>query len=408
MSTAIDVTEQRRLEDRLEGMVTQLADKVQADSQALGSLERERARLAAVLGATSDCAAIFDSRERLIYINRAGRQMMSIAEDAPLEDLASLRLQDLMEQPVDSDIIEALAQGTHTSENALLAMSGERIPVSLVFIAHRSPDGALDYLAILARDISAAKHETDKLRREVADQRALNALRSGFVSMVSHEVRTPLASILSASDMLKMYYDRYDDARRAEFIDRIQVQVRELTELLDTVIAVGRAELPFHPEPLSIKALCEEVVAQYTQSTHRISAHLEADPPFIGDRVLLRQTLKNLLSNAIKYSPRAHVVYLHLRLLDAGHVALMLRDEGIGIPPDDMSTLFELFRRGSNVGKITGSGLGLALVYQAVRRHGGRIDVESTVGRGTTFTIILPLNPRGNTAPTRPPGTPPA
>ncbi|MBK6294852.1 MAG: HAMP domain-containing histidine kinase [Rhodoferax sp.] len=230
-------------------------------------------------------------------------------------------------------------------------------------------------------------------------QTELNQLKSRFVSMTSHEFRTPLAAILSSTELLKYYEQRLAPQERAELVDGIGQSVQRMTTMLDDILLIGRAEadrLDFAPAPLPLRAFCQSVVEELARSRRgggkpdqRIEFSLgtpDAEP--VLDEALARRILGNLLSNALKYSPEDKPVRLTVHAHAAG-VRFTVEDQGIGIPDTDLPRLFETFHRASNVGNISGTGLGLAIVKKAVDLHGGSIAVHSELGRGTTFTVIL-------------------
>jgi len=249
-------------------------------------------------------------------------------------------------------------------------------------------------------DISERRKAEEETRAALEQQRRLNELKSRFVSMTSHEFRTPLAAILSSAELLKRYSARLPESEKQELHASIEAGVKRMTALLDNVLAFGRAEsgrLAFEPQAVDLRALFEEIV----EEQHR-ACRAEGNGPrsialdwrapgrtAVVDERLLRQILGNLLSNAIKYSPGGGRVSLEVSRSESG-LTLVVADGGIGIPPGDLPNLFEVFHRASNVGAIAGTGLGLAIVSRAVERHGGAVRVESELGRGTRFTVTLP------------------
>lgn len=257
----------------------------------------------------------------------------------------------------------------------------------------------------ISRDITRRKQVEQEIRKALANEKELSDLKSRFVSMTSHEFRTPLSIISSSAGFLEDYAHKLDEKKKLKHLHRIQATVRHMTELLEDVLLINKAEaekLEFNPELLDLAKFCQELVEEMQlsiDSSHQIvlqtcgankgnaGKHINA----CMDKKLLRQILTNLLSNAIKYSPHSSAVYFDLASQD-GAVVFQIRDEGIGISPKDEQRLFESFHRGQNVGNIPGTGLGLAIVKKCVQVHGGQIAVTSVVGVGTTFTVKFPLN----------------
>jgi signal transduction histidine kinase len=252
-------------------------------------------------------------------------------------------------------------------------------------------------LLIFFLDVSERHAAEQEIRTTLHRQQEINELRSRFVAMTSHEFRTPLTSILSAQDLLKNFESRMGPDQKAELLDMIEAGVHRMTAMLERVLLLGQADaamLEFKPHLLDLQALCEDIVADVkAQADHLhcpvISTYLSDMAPGLYDKTLLRHALSNLLSNAIKYSPAGGQVNLTVRT-EQGWAVLDVADQGIGIPAAELGDLFVSFQRASNVGDIRGTGLGLAIVKQALDMHGGTVEVRSTVGVGTTFTVRLP------------------
>jgi PAS domain S-box-containing protein len=252
-------------------------------------------------------------------------------------------------------------------------------------------------LILSLRDITARKQMEEDLRRALEKERELNEMKSRFVSIVSHEFRTPLAVILSSAGLLKTYGDRMSEERKISRLSQIEDQVNHLTELIGDVLTITRAEvvgMDFEPVTVDLRTFCREVIdtIQLADGT-RHAIQLDTPPGCNQAQIdprLFRRALTNLLSNAIKYSPEGSVVQVRMTCDDKA-VTLAVRDQGIGIPEEDLPHLFQSFQRAHNARSIPGTGLGLVIVKQIVEAHGGSIHVESTLGQGSTFTVHIPL-----------------
>lgn len=236
-----------------------------------------------------------------------------------------------------------------------------------------------------------------KLSESLEREKELNELKSRFISMASHEFRTPLAAILTSSNLLKRYGDRFSPDKKLTHLERIEGAVKRMTEMLNDILTLSKIEAGkqrYHPQPVALIEFCHNIVEEFrliSEETHTI-AFSSPDQEFQAcvDPNLLRHILSNLLSNAIKYSSEnRHIYFEHSRTDNA--VIFRVKDEGIGISEDDQKYLFEAFHRGTNVDTIKGTGLGLSIVEQFVELHGGTIDVESKINQGTTFTVSIPL-----------------
>ncbi len=245
-------------------------------------------------------------------------------------------------------------------------------------------------LAVVGVLILASGYFTFRgIRREIAIAR----LQSEFVSAVSHEFRTPLTSIRQLSHML--HGGRVSsEERRAQYYTVLVRESERLNRLVERMLNVGRAEAGrFRFETVDARDLARAVVADFAGQAGARTIDVtvsEAACPLRADREMLSLALWNLLDNAVKYSPDAEPVHLDVSPRD-GRVAIDVTDRGVGIVPRDRRRIFEQFMRGSSEGvaETAGSGLGLALVDRVVRAHGGRVDVVSEPGRGSTFTLWL-------------------
>ena len=254
----------------------------------------------------------------------------------------------------------------------------------------------------LARDVTQRRQleeqrlYTQALELELAKQRELAELRERFMSMVSHEFRTPLAIISSSVDIVQHYFDRLPREKIVERMADIKQQVANMTALLEDVLYILRGnagKLTFNPELVDIVGLCEHIV-ENIRLTDRGQHDLvyEADSAALhieADRRLLEHIVTNLVTNAIKYSPPGTRVRVTVRALE-GSVLLTVEDQGIGIPLSDQPYVFQPFHRGRNASGIDGTGLGLSIVKQNVELHGGQISFHSAENQGTTFVVQLP------------------
>ncbi len=250
---------------------------------------------------------------------------------------------------------------------------------------------------VVNQDITMHKRAENTLREAVEKEKEVSDLKSRFVSIASHEFRTPLATILSSSEMLLNYRHRMEEDRIDRKLQIIAEQVKYLTAIIEDVLDLTRLEsgkTPYTPSNADLDSLCRTILDEFRSQpklAHEIHYTCDRKPLIMMlDKRLMRQVIINLISNALKYSPEGTTVYLDVAATDKS-VTVQVRDQGIGIPPADQKYLFEPFHRAGNVGSISGTGLGLSITKQAVDLHGGIISVESEVGVGTTFTVTLPL-----------------
>ncbi len=237
---------------------------------------------------------------------------------------------------------------------------------------------------------------TKELHDALAKEKDLSELKTRFMSMVSHEFRTPLTVILSSTQLLQRYATRMTDAQKNDHFVTVQREVSHLVNMLNDVMTLGRSgsiRLHTKVEPVSLNHLVEDTllkVKAVDQGSHEIQVHNEWHKNNVKlDENLISQVLMNVLGNSLKYSAPESRIDLTFRDHD-GEFEVVVADRGIGIPKNDLSRLFEPFHRADNVGTVQGTGLGMAIVHEYVSLHQGRIAVDSVEGEGTTVTITLP------------------
>jgi PAS domain S-box-containing protein len=236
----------------------------------------------------------------------------------------------------------------------------------------------------------------EELSRSLENERELSELKNKFVSMVSHEFRTPLGITMSAVELLRHYEDRLPPEERSQLFEDIHTATRNMAGLMEQVLVLDRVDagkLAFKPAPLDLEILARKLTDESHSATNRkcpIEWAVESDlSGSRADEALLRHIFTNLLSNGVKYSPPGATV--HFRAHREGLMAVFtVSDSGIGIPEKDLPHLFEAFHRGTNVGDIPGTGLGLVISKRCADLHGGSIQVKSSPGEGTTFTVRIP------------------
>lgn len=236
----------------------------------------------------------------------------------------------------------------------------------------------------------------EELKAALNEEREVGELKSRFVSTVSHEFRTPLGVIMSATDILESYMEKLTPERKLEHLTEIRSATRHMSGMMEDVLLLGRAEsgrLILTTRPCDLLDLCQRIANEAHSATSQTgTTHITSDPlpgPAMVDEMLLRHMLSNLLSNAIKYSPPCTEVKLHIAH-EGCNATLTVTDRGIGIPAEDAPKLFQPFARAGNVGQCSGTGLGLVVVKRCVELHGGSVSFTSVPGEGTTFTLRLP------------------
>lgn len=240
------------------------------------------------------------------------------------------------------------------------------------------------------------RESQEEIRQALHKERELNELKSRFVSMASHEFRTPLGTILSSVNLIRRYPETEQQDKREKHINRIKSAVANLNNILNDFLSVDKLDsgaVHTHVQQFDLADFINEVIEEMRPNCKN-GQHIVFDTngsifQFTTDKQMLHNILINLLSNAIKYSGEGSKIDLHAKLADEG-LHITVRDYGIGIPEKEQNHLFERFFRANNVTNIQGTGLGLNIVKRYIDLLGGSISFQSEESKGTSFTIIIP------------------
>ncbi len=301
-------------------------------------------------------------------------------------------------------IAQCMERGTAQFEWLARSAAGKEVPIEVMLTRIQMSGRPIIQAVIL--DITERKKAEAELLKSLAREKELSALKTNFVSMVSHEFRTPLGIIMSSAEILAEYLGRLDPVERNDHLQSIRKNTRRMADLMEEVLLLSRVEagkLTLDPQAVDLGSLCRRLMDEVMSATNRrcpIELTVDGSPgeAFVDER-LLRHILTNLLTNAIKYSPEGSVVSFGMMRL-AARVRFEVADRGIGIPEEDQKWLFNAFQRGRNVGNIAGTGLGLVIVKRCVELHRGVIRIQSSAGQGTRVEVEVPvalaaLDPRG-------------
>ncbi|MFT6933875.1 MAG: PAS domain S-box-containing protein [Maribacter sp.] len=298
-------------------------------------------------------------------------------------------------------------EDTASYEVPLFAKDGRRVMILLNSSTRRNSEGEIIGVFGVGQDItilneykenleSKVKTRTQEVVESLEREKELGLLKTKFVSMASHEFRTPLTSIKATSDIILRYYDKLSREDIDERLKKIKREVEEMTIMLEDILIIGKSDaqkLDYNPELLDIVSLIKDIISEYqlSESENRQIVYEISDPVICVevDRKWIKHIVLNILSNAIKYSDEGKVIEITIKQRQAG-VSFCFKDYGMGIPKEDIKLLFEPFHRGENVKNISGTGLGLAVLKKAVELHRGIIEINSELGEGSHFRVILP------------------
>ena len=368
-------------------------------------LERERENLGRIIEGSPDFISLATLDGRPTYINEAGLRLVGLDN---MEQAAGLHLTDFFD-PEDQGFVQDAATAT-------LMQTGGRerdfhfrnlrtrasVPVSWSqFLVLDPRTGEPTSIATVARDIAERK-QTEKALREAKDEaETANSAKSEFLSRMSHELRTPLNAILGFGQILQT---QVSDEGHKHCATHVVTAGRHLLSLINEVLDIARIEagrVELSLEPVRVDDVLAETLDLLRPAAQARGTVIEtpprdgAQPGVMADRKRFKQVLLNLLSNAIKYSLPGSRVVVDCHVTPPWQVHLSVQDFGPGITPDKLERLFVAFDRlGAEDSLVQGTGLGLALSKHLVEAMGGRIGVDSTPGKGSTFWVRLPQAPR--------------
>jgi PAS domain S-box-containing protein len=353
--------------------------------------EKTGARQIAILEATSDFVAMSHADGRVTYYNRAARRLLGIGEE---EDISAIRIAETHPEwagriVMNEAIPAAIREGIWSGETALLSRDGREIPVLQVIIAHKSPEGSVEFLSTIARDITQWKRAEEAVRRseKLAD---MGMLLAG----VAHELNNPLTVVTGRANLLRQAYAGEPLAAQVE---QIAQAAERCARIVRNFLALARQHPPERRE-VQLNQVVREALELLTYPLRVENVEIVVDladdlPPLWGDVHQLHQVVVNLVSNAHQ---AMHQVSGPRRLSlstrsdpQRGYVHLEVADTGPGIPPEIRASIFEPFFTTKPTGQ--GTGLGLSLCRGIVENHGGLIRVESEPGQGAAFLVELPL-----------------
>lgn len=257
-----------------------------------------------------------------------------------------------------------------------------------------SPDELRQKIRRLETEKQEIIEKNDRQMKQL--EKELNDLKSRFITTVSHEFRTPLTTISFSAGLLENYSNKISEEKKQTHFQRIKWGIEQMTSLLEDILIVGKLEsgdLEVSLTPVNLEDFCRKFAETMGRKTDRhqiIFRYQGSNSEGNFDEKILEQLFKNLLSNAIKYSPEGGEIEWDL-ICENGRAIFKIKDPGIGIPKTDRDRLFTNFYRGTNIGTIPGTGLGLSLVKKIVDLYRGEITIESEENRGTQVLVILPL-----------------
>ena len=328
-------------------------------------------KLETILNHIQDGVIVVGQDRRLVMVNKSARQIFNLGLE---DDLRDRPFQEIFNYPELLDLL-SIPEESPTNRTEL------RLDEDRLFSVQVAPIHGVGRTFTLS---------------DITNLKKLDRIKTDFVSTVSHDLRSPLTAILGYAELIGRA-GPVNDLQR-DFIRRVQVGVQNITHLVDDLVDLGRIESGFdlRKENVSIEQLirfaADGMKKALAAKGHQIRIAISPDiPPILANPVQMRQMIDHLLDNAIKYTTKGGKITISGQV-EQNQIILQFSDTGIGIPAVDLAYIFDKFYRAGNAsGEIPGTGLGLAIVKSILEYHGGRIWVDSTMGAGTTFTLVLPL-----------------
>ncbi len=421
ISSGVDITEIQRARQRLENYADELEDKVEKRTQEIAStvqklvetnlkledqiqatmLAKDRARISQTQFAAiaknfpKGLIVVFNADFELVYV--AGEELKRL--DLNKEDYEGKCINDIyIVSPKQIESIKKDIVKTIKGENLSYELEFQENSYSVDSTPLRSDAKNIVWALFVYHNITDQRRVQEKLAIALKAEQELNELKSRFISMASHEFRTPLSAILSSAILIGKQNEPGKEERRMKHVTRIRNNVKNLVVILNDFLSLSKLEEgkvkanPQHFELVQFtKLLLEEMESVKKEGQTIRVKHSRGIISVFLDPKLLSHILINLVSNALKYSDEGQEVILELQK-SSEDIIFNIVDKGFGIPEAEQKNLFERFFRAGNVTSIQGTGLGLHIVKQYCELMAGAVSFESKIGIGSTFSLKLPVN----------------
>lgn len=382
---------------RLEELNSKLLEEIRNNERAKEEIQNHLHFLRTLLETVPSPIYIKTAEKRYLDFNQALMDLYGFTREKAIGSTVFDVTPPEYAQRIDASDNRVLSElGEDKEEVEITDKQGRKRTVQIHKKVLLGQDGTARGIVGMISDITEKSDLNKKMEEAFLKEKELNELKSKFVSLASHEFKTPLTSIKLYSDLLYNYDQSLEKTRSRAYLEKIQKTVDYMNEMVDDVLTISRVEtgrLDFNPQSFDLKQYCFELIQEIeaTYGDTKISLVFRPEyTDFVLDRKITRLILINLLSNSVKYSPRPAKVRMMVDYTD-NEIAFVIRDSGIGITEKDQKNLFEYFHRGENTGNIPGTGLGLAIVRKSVDMHGGAISFKSRVNKGTTFCVKIPV-----------------
>lgn len=389
LALVTDVSAKKEVEDRIRQLNVELEKKVKKRTK---EVHRSFALFSQIArNFPKGTINVFD--ENLNYVFVDGKELFNMGIDGKslVGSNYIKRLSSDIAPTIEQKLREVFKGQNHSFE---ISVSDNIYELNAVPL--KDEDGSVSQILVVERNVTEEKTIEQEIKVALEREKELNELKSRFVSMASHEFRTPLSSVYSSATLLEKYTETSQQEKRDKHINRIKSSVKNLTGILNDILTLSKVEegkIEIIKEEVQVSdfcmELCEEVQA-IAMRGQQINFHHEGDSSFFTDSKLLKNIVLNLLSNAVKYSYDNGEIALTC-LVSSSMINLKVIDHGIGIPKEDQVKMFERFFRAANVTNIEGTGLGLNIVKKYIELLDGNITFTSIPEKETVFAINIPV-----------------
>ena len=402
-----DMTEQKEAESKIKEYAEKLEHKVEERTQEIRktnqNLQKEIKDRKAIENALKEGQKLYSAIARnfpdgtisvlnqdLQYVFIEGKELFAMGVTS--ERLIGTKIADRLPEHLSNKITDVL-QNVFNNQNETIEIELKNNYYVLNAVPLMNDEGEVKQILVVEENITKQKNAERDIRESLKKEIELNNLKSRFVSMASHEFRTPLSTILSSTSLLEHYSSPEDEEKRNKHLQRIKSSVGNLTSILNDFLSLSKLEegvVKSNPISFNLRELCEELQEEMQTIAKKGQQikyqHSGETIEIILDLQMLKNVLHNLLSNAIKYTAEDKSIEF-FTAISGNTLIIEVKDEGIGIPEEDQHLLFERFFRAKNVINIQGTGLGLNIVKKYVELMNGSISFTSNEGKGSTFTI---------------------
>ncbi len=361
---------------------------------------REREELYRSLAESArDFIFVIDKNDIVQYVNGYGAQTFGITPEDMIGKSRGLFFPTVHTNQMQTNLERVFAENqVFYYEEAIPFPKGD-LWLGTRLVPIHDQQGQVSAVLGVSRDITERKGAENELQLALQKEKELNELRANFVSMMSHQVGTPLSTILSSAEMLEHYGEHWPRSRQQKHLERIIESTKRVDLMVRDILELGRVDASLimgEESHANLVELCQNLVELFQTSDHeihQISFLPPAYPVFCRiDEHLVQQALENLLSNALKYSPRGTQIVLKLSI-EGQRLLIQIDDQGFGISDADLKRIGTPFYRGKNVSRIPGTGLGLTLVMRSIAALGGKMTINSRENAGTSVVLDLPYHP---------------